>query len=136
MRILLLMFNLRKTGAILLAFIGAIFVFGVFVNPPFLRPLLGMTCHRLPHRSFSWAPGLCARCSFFWIGILASSLLMFFRRIPGTIYLGLFLIAPMVIDGSLQLIGLYESTNIIRLITGLSAGIGLCMFFDSGAISN
>jgi len=129
------MVDLRRTGSVLLVAIGGLFVFGAFVDPPFLRPLLGMTCHRLPHRSFDWAPGLCARCTFFWIGILVSSVFMFFKRIPGTIYLGLLLIAPMVIDGSLQLIGLYESTNIIRLISGLSAGIGLCMFLESGAIS-
>ncbi len=129
------MVNLRKIAAVILMLIGGTFVLGAFINPPFLRPLLGMTCHRLPHRSFIWAPGLCARCSFFWIGILASSIFMFFKRIPGTIYLGLLLIAPMVMDGSFQLIGLYESTNIIRLLTGLSAGIGLCMFFESGAIS-
>ncbi|MEA3267500.1 MAG: DUF2085 domain-containing protein [Candidatus Fermentibacteria bacterium] len=136
MRIPGLMVNLRRTGSVLMITIGAVFVFGAFVNPPFLRPLLGLTCHRLPHRSFDWAPGLCARCTFFWIGIFLSSLLMFFRKLPGSTVLGLFLMLPMALDGSFQFIGLYESTNIMRLLTGFSAGIGLCMFLESGATSD
>ncbi len=132
MRILGPMVNLRKIGTILLISIGAIFVFGAFVNPQFLRPLLGMTCHRLPHRSFSWAPGLCARCTFFWVGILFSSLLMFFRRLPGSLVLGLLFILPMALDGTMQFIGLYESTNTVRMITGFFAGYGLCAFLEEG----
>ncbi len=127
------MVNLRKTGLILLTAIGAVFVFGAFFNPPFLRSLLGTTCHRLPERSFSWAPGLCARCTFFWTGVLFSSLLMFFRRFSASITVGLLLIVPMVLDGSLQFIGLYESTNIMRLLTGFLGGTGLCILLEGGA---
>lgn len=112
--------------------IALIFTFGAFTDAGFIRPLLKMTCHRLPERSFSWAPGLCARCTFFWIGILASSPLMFFRKLPGSAAAGLLLVLPLVLDGSLQFIGLYESTNILRLSTGLAAGTGLCMLLDSG----
>ena len=124
------MADLRKTGSILLILIGATFVFGAFVNPPALRPLLGMTCHRLPERSFSWAPGLCARCTFFWVGVLLSSLLMLIRKLPGSLLVGLLFIAPMVLDGSFQFIGLYESTNIIRLLTGFMGGAGLCILLE------
>ena len=127
------MVDLRKTGSILLIAIGGIFVFGAFVNPSFLRPLLGVTCHRLPQRSFEWASGLCARCTFFWIGVFLSSFLMLFRKLPGSVILGLFFILPMALDGSMQFIGLYESTNLMRLLTGLLAGTGLCILLEGGA---
>ncbi|MCK5786561.1 MAG: DUF2085 domain-containing protein [Candidatus Sabulitectum sp.] len=126
------MADLRKTGSILLFLIGATFVFGAFVNPPALRPLLGMTCHRLPERSFFWAPGLCARCTFFWVGVLLSSFLMLFKKLPGSLLAGLLFIAPMALDGSFQFIGLYESTNIIRLLTGFMGGAGLCILLEGG----
>lgn len=128
-----LMVDLRRTGSVLLVAIGGLFVFGAFVDPTFLRPLLRITCHRLPHRSFDWAPGLCARCTFFWIAILLSSSLMFFRKLPGSIVLGLFLMLPMALDGSFQFIGLYESNNIMRLLTGFFAGAGLCIMLEGGA---
>ena len=134
MKIRGLMVDLRRTGSVLLVAIGGLFVFGAFVDPPFLRPLLGMTCHRLPHRSFDWAPGLCARCTFFWIGILVSSSLMTFKKLPGSVVAGLFLILPMALDGSFQFIGLYESTNIARLLTGFFAGTGLCIMLEGGAL--
>jgi len=124
------MVNLRKAGSGLLITIGAFFVFGAFVNPPFIRPLLSLTCHRLPSRSFNWAPGLCARCTFFWIGVLLSSALMFFKKLPGSVLTGLLLILPMALDGSLQFIGFYESTNIMRLLTGFLGGAGLCVLLE------
>ena len=127
-----LMADTRKIGSAILTLIGAVFVFGAFINPSFLKPLLGVTCHRLPHRSFIWAPGLCARCTFFWIGVSISSLLMFFSKLPASILLGLFLIVPMALDGLLQLIGFYESTNIMRLLTGFLAGTGLCILLEGG----
>ncbi len=136
MRIPGLMVNFRKAGLLFLTSISLVFVFGAFVNPPFLRPLLGVTCHRLPHRSFLWAPGLCARCSFFWIGVLLSSMLMLFRRLPASIIVGLIFVLPMFLDGSMQLIGLYESTNVIRMFTGLAAGVGFCMMLEGGAKEN
>lgn len=127
-----LMVNLRQTGSILLITIGAVFVFGAFANPPFLRPLLGITCHRLPERSFTWAPGLCARCTFFWVGTFFASLLMLFRKLPGSICIGLLMIAPMALDGSFQFMGLYESTNLMRLLTGFLGGTGFCILLESG----
>lgn len=127
------MVNLRKTGSILLVFTGSIFVVGAFLNPPFLRGLMGLTCHRLPSRSFNWAPGLCARCTFFWVGVLLSSMLMLLRKLPGSILIGLFFIVPMALDGSLQFMGLYESTNPVRLLTGFLAGAGLCIMLEGGA---
>jgi uncharacterized membrane protein len=124
--------DLRRTASLLLFLTAAVFTAGAVTDAPLVRPLLKLTCHRLPERSFSWAPGLCARCTFFWTGVLVSSALMFFRKLPGSLAAGLFMIAPLVVDGSLQFAGFYQSTNTVRLITGLLAGTGVCLLFEAG----
>ncbi len=58
---------------------------------------------------------------------------MYFRKLPGSLTAGLIMIAPLVIDGTLQYIGLHQSTNWIRLVTGLLAGTGICVLLESGA---
>lgn len=124
--------ELRKTALLLLFLLAAVFTAGAFLDPPLLSPLLKLTCHRLPERSYSWTPGLCARCTFFWMGILACIPLMHLRKLPGSLALGLWLITPLILDGSLQFIGLYESTNLLRMLSGLLAGAGVCTLFESG----
>jgi uncharacterized membrane protein len=109
-----------------------VFTAGAFTDSHVLRPLLKLTCHRLPERSFDWAPGLCARCTFFWIGMTVALPLMYFRKLPGSLAAGLLMVAPLVIDGSLQFAGFYHSTNLVRLITGFMAGIGICILFEAG----
>ncbi len=61
---------------------------------------------------------------------MLSSALMFFKKLPGSVFTGLLLILPMALDGSLQFIGLYESTNIMRLFTGFLGGAGLCVLLE------
>ncbi len=68
--------------------------------------------------------------------MLLSSMLMLFRRLPASIIVGLIFVLPMFLDGSMQLIGLYESTNVIRMFTGLAAGVGFCMMLEGGAKEN
>ena len=128
--------DLRKAAGILLFVLAAVFAVGAFTDSPLIRPVLKVTCHRLPERTFSWSPGLCARCTFFWLGMLAAAPLIYFRKLPGSITAGLIMIAPLVIDGSLQFAGFYQSTNAIRLITGLLAGSGICVLFEAGGRVN
>ncbi|PIE52907.1 hypothetical protein CSA37_04495 [Candidatus Fermentibacteria bacterium] len=124
---------MRKTASISLMALSGLFAAGAFLDPPFLTPLLKLTCHRLPERSFLWTPGLCARCSFFWAGLFFASVLMLFRKLPGRLVAGLLVISPLVVDGLLQFAGFYESTNAVRLITGALAGLGTGIVFESGA---
>ncbi len=99
-----------------------------------LGELLGKTCHRLPHRSLMlpWGiSGLCARCTAFWAAAgLASVGLLVGLRPPG-LAAGLLLIAPLVADGGMQYLGLYESTNFLRVVTGLPAGAGVAFLYGS-----
>ena len=85
-----------------------------------------MGCHQRADRSFfigNYQFPLCARCT----GIVISSIIgyfIFFLKSP-KIRMGLFLIIPMAIDGTIQLAKIKESTNRRRFITGLLGGIGL-----------
>lgn len=124
--------DLHTVAALLLIAISALFVFGALSDDVVLRPLLRISCHRLPQRSFSWAPGLCARCTFFWSGSLAASVLMLFRRLPGSIRAGILMILPLAIDGTVQYFFPYTSTNPVRLVTGAAAGAGMCVFLSAG----
>jgi uncharacterized membrane protein len=99
-----------------------------------LSSFLGHHCHQIPERSisiFGSPMGLCARCfSFytaFWITVPISIL------IKGHKYwrFGIFLIIPLLLDGLTQLLGLRTSTNHIRIITGILAGIGVAISLRS-----
>ncbi len=86
-------------------------------------------CHQQADRSFflngNQMP-FCSRCTAIWIGFPIGLALLFFLTISLNerfLYLMLFSLVPMGVDGIGQLFGLWESTNIIRLITGLITGI-------------
>jgi uncharacterized membrane protein len=92
-------------------------------------PVLSVTCHRLPFRSLllPWGiTGLCARCTAFWAGMTVgvAMALVTGRRILG-LSAAFLLLLPMILDGSLQYLGLYESSSTIRVLTGASCGLGL-----------
>jgi uncharacterized membrane protein len=94
---------------------------------------LSGTCHRLPDRCLElpWGTsGLCARCTAFWLGlgIAAAAGLSLSMR------MGFLLIAPLVVDGTLQLSGLYESINAVRIATGLAAGAALASLAASAGV--
>ncbi len=88
-------------------------------------------CHQRPDRSFFYKGRqfpLCARCTGFVIGTLVFSL--YSLSVPvfytyNLLYLSILLQLPYVIDGTTQFIGLRESNNILRFITGLIGAFGL-----------
>lgn len=97
---------------------------------------LSQLCHRMPSRSF-WIlevpMGLCSRCTGIYFGILISLCFFFFAKKYFTkkyLKISLLILLPLVIDGSLQLMGTYLSFNIIRLITGLLFGISVGFLFN------
>ena len=94
--------------------------------------IAGFICHRRPDRSFFYKGRqfpVCARCAGIYIGYvigivgvytgLKSSLLTWMAMVP------------LIIDGSVQWIFEYESTNIRRLITGILFGVGLIASLSS-----
>jgi uncharacterized membrane protein len=100
-----------------------------------------LTCHQLPGRSFflfGHKMAICARCtaiytSFWGLGLLYGvwKATPWSRRYclgPLPIKWLTVLAVPMFIDGIAQLVGLRESTNLLRTITGTLLGVGTGLF--------
>jgi uncharacterized membrane protein len=86
-------------------------------------------CHQKADRSFfineNQMP-FCSRCTAIWSGLAIGLCFMVFYKIELNekfLFLIIIGIVPIGIDGIGQLLGFWESNNIIRLITGLLAGI-------------
>jgi len=68
----------------------------------------------------------CSRCTAIWLGITIGLFLVFFYRIKLNDKFVFVIIAgviPIGIDGLGQMFGFWESTNLIRVVTGLTIGI-------------
>jgi len=91
-----------------------------------------LVCHQLPERSL-WVGGhylpVCARDTGVYIGFYIGYLLLPIRKKeacgPPNLWITLFMVMPMVIDGTTQFIGLRTSVNELRLLTGLLFGAAL-----------
>lgn len=83
-------------------------------------------CHRRPDRSFFLFGRqfpVCARCTGILAGYVLAIIGAFFGlRLHHFLVILLFLF-PLLIDGTFQAKGYWESTNIRRCITGILAGI-------------
>ncbi len=123
-----------------LLFLMIMFYSGIFLAPylynknillsTIIYSIYKLVCHQMPSRSFfifNHKMAVCARCFGIYTGFLAGMLIYpFVKKLndfktPNKWYLIMALI-PMGIDGTTQLIGLRESFNELRLITGLIAG--------------
>ena len=83
-------------------------------------------CHRKPERSFFYRGKqfpVCARCTGFHIGYLTFPFFMF-NVFTLNIWWTIALILPTYIDGITQAFLNRESTNLLRVTTGVMAGIG------------
>lgn len=82
-------------------------------------------CHRLPERSFFYRGKkfpVCARCTGVWIGYLIGLPIALCNVLPW--WSGIILLMPALIDGGSQLLKWRNSTNSLRLVTGMALGIG------------
>jgi len=86
-------------------------------------------CHQKASRSFfingNQMP-FCSRCTAIWLGITIGLFLVFFYKIKLNDKFVFVIIAgviPIGIDGLGQMFGFWESTNLIRVVTGLTIGI-------------
>jgi uncharacterized membrane protein len=94
-------------------------------------------CHQLDERTLEVGGVLlpiCARDTGIYVGIFSSLLIIFISKhkrasnqIPNITnsLLLLLLMAPMIVDGVSSYVGLYETTNSIRLLTGALFGFAL-----------
>lgn len=84
-------------------------------------------CHQKPERSFFWKGKqfpVCARCTGIYLGYLSFPLFNF-EIIHLSSWISILLSAPTLIDGLTQAFCKRESNNVLRLLTGLLAGVGL-----------
>ena len=85
-------------------------------------------CHQKADRSFFLNENqmpFCSRCTAIWFGLtIGLGFLIFYKIELNRKFLILILIGlvPIGVDGVGQLFGFWESTNIVRLITGLLVG--------------
>ncbi len=90
-------------------------------------------CHQHASRSFfingNQMP-VCARCTGIFLSISFTAFFLIFYRIRMPFWLIILLIVPLGVDGVVQLLTPYESTNLIRLITGALAGFATTVAFD------
>ena len=104
---------------------------GFILPSRFLYHFFSYFCHQKPERSFFlWGEQLpvCARDCSFYVAALISTCI--YPKIRGMcnpdmipkVYLIVFLL-PMAVDGGTQFLGLRESTNVLRALTGFSAGL-------------
>ncbi len=91
------------------------------------KKYLFCVCHRRPDRSiyfFGLERYFCARCCGILTGTIIGVILRLISIQFGVLW-GILLIVPLLIDGFTQFLGFRESTNQIRVITGLLFSIGL-----------
>lgn len=87
-------------------------------------------CHQKPERSFFYHGKqfpLCARCTGELVGISSGVILFWFWK--PCLAISVSIMVPMLIDGFVQRLTPYESTNARRFITGFLFGLGLASIF-------
>jgi uncharacterized membrane protein len=90
-----------------------------------------LICHRKPERTFkinNWYFPVCSRCTGIYIGAFSYFLIVYwvyFEYNWVNILLTVLLVVPTFMDGFTQLLLSRESTNTLRVSTGILAGIGL-----------
>ena len=92
-------------------------------------------CHCRDDRSFHYKGRrfpICARCTGELAGIVGSIIMFWFWR-PNVIA-SLIMLFPLILDGFVQALTKYESTNARRLLTGILFGIGLASLFAESTI--
>lgn len=96
----------------------------------FMNRSLGMICHKRIDRSFIFFGQhiyICTRCFAFYLTSLIILILFCLNKsymiLNPFIFYGL--IFPLILDGTTQLLGFRESSNLIRVITGVLASIGV-----------
>ncbi len=100
-----------------------------------------LLCHQKEERSLflngNQMP-VCARDAGLFLGVPLGFLALLLVPYRAPLWAIVALGAPTVIDGGVQLLTDYESTNLIRLVTGTAAGAGLALlmmyFYDSMAL--
>ncbi len=89
-------------------------------------------CHQHADRSFfingNQMP-YCARCTGIFLGLAFGLFIAAYFRVRTGVMLYFLILIPMVVDGMVQLVTPYESTNLIRIVTGMLVGTFSALVF-------
>tara|TARA_Y100000310_G_scaffold345846_1_gene471167 strand:+ start:55841 stop:56350 length:510 start_codon:yes stop_codon:yes gene_type:complete len=129
-------------GWILLIFLAPVLKgWGFYRTSGMIYYFFSIIDHQIPERSFfifGEQLGVCVRCTAIYVMFFVGSLLYPFfiknDKLMEVRWLVIF-IMPLLVDGFSQLVGLRESTNTIRVITGILAGIILPFYIIPGYLS-
>jgi uncharacterized membrane protein len=98
---------------------------------------LAFYCHRLPQRSFFWRGRqfpLCSRCTGILLGYaLGATVVACGGSLP--LWMAAVPALPLLVDGTGQYRGLWESRNWIRLLTGTLFGVSLVLVVRNVVVS-
>ncbi len=72
----------------------------------------------------------CARCTAIFFGLVIGMIVAIFLNPRINLLILVMGLLPMMIDGGLQIVSSYQSTNPLRLATGLLAGIATSLFLS------
>jgi len=97
-------------------------------------------CHQKPERSLFLNGNempFCSRCVAIWVGLAfgLGFMVLYSIELNEKFFIAIiFSLVPMGVDGIGQLLGFWESTNVVRILTGLPAGmvcgVALGIIFD------
>lgn len=137
--ILVASITITAGAAALLAFFAPV-IQTVFLYPSGegIYSLLHNICHQFPSRSL-WITdrpfALCSRCFSGYVGLFSGGAYFLFSKNKIKpllmLFLGAFFILPGVLDGFVQALTAYTSTNFTRSFTGIFGGIGISMVISS-----
>jgi uncharacterized membrane protein len=98
------------------------------------RLLFRVMCHGIVTRCltlFDVPMPICARCTGIYLGMLAgiaAFLVVPWAREKAMRIAAFIAVTPLAIDGLTQFVGLRESTNTLRMATGIAAGVAFSMW--------
>lgn len=103
----------------------------------FLDIIGAAVCHRMPERSFFWdgrQMPLCARCTGLYTGVFFAFCFFLWKRrrqgdIPFSAVPTVLALLPLAADGFGSYIGLWESSQFLRVMTGALAGAAIPALF-------
>lgn len=82
-------------------------------------------CHQLSDRSFELNGNqmpFCARDVALFVGLVIGMMMALSMNLRPDIFILILGLTPLAVDGSMQILSSYESSNLIRVITGLLGG--------------
>jgi uncharacterized membrane protein len=98
----------------------------------YIYGLYGVSCHQIPSRSFfifDHQIAICARCFSFYVSMLAFGLLLSLVDVrPLNRKIAFLLVFPILIDVSLQTLGIKESTNLLRITTAVLLSLSVSFY--------